>query len=169
MIRASLLAAAMLLPLSAQATVLYKSVAANGTVTFSDMPPASGARAMETRVLTSSGTPAVAPAAPPVAAAVNPLLALVDSDAAVAKANAQLDQAERELALARRELLSPRAGLHLAERRMTAADDARVEFFKRNVASARHALMELLRERRSQMVAAAGRNDGSPRYYVVAR
>jgi hypothetical protein len=155
-------------PLAAQATVLYKSVDANGTVMFSDIPPATGARVVETRVVTPSGTTAAAPTAPPAAAA-NPLLALVESDAALAKANAQLDQAERELALARRDLLSPRAGLHLVERRMTAADDARVEFFKRNVAAARHALMELLRDRRNQMVAAAGRNDGSPRYYVSAR
>lgn len=168
MMRAPLLALALLLPLAAQATVLYKSVDANGTVTFSDMPPASGARVLEARVITPSGSSVPAPTAAPAAAA-NPLLALVESDAALAKANAQLDQAERELALARRDLLAPRAGLHLVERRMTPADDARVEFFKRNVAAARHALMELLRDRRNQMVAAAGRNDGSPRYYVAAR
>ena len=168
--RAPMLALALLLPLAAQATVLYKSVDANGTVTFSDIPPATGARVVETRVMSPSGAVVPAPTTPPAAAAAaNPLLALVESDAALAKANAQLDQAERELALARRDLLSPRAGLQLTERRMTMADDARVEFFKRNVIAARHALMELLRDRRNQMVAAASRNDGSPRYYVSAR
>jgi hypothetical protein len=53
---------------------------------------------------------------------------------------------------------------------MTAADDARVEFFKRNVAAARHALMELLRDRRKQMVADAVRpGDGRPRIIAMGR
>ena len=110
--------------------------------------------------------PAPTPAGPP--PAVEPIAALVD-DPMLAQANARLDQAERELALARRDLWSPREGLRLATKRMTMADDARVEFFKRNVAAARYALMELLRDRRRQIVAEAPRpGDGMPRYYASA-
>ena len=172
MMRFCVVLSAVLLPFAAQAGVLYKSVDANGTVTFSDMPPASGTKVLETRNVTASGFASVAPAAPAssVAGAPEPMVNLFEMDPAVAKASAQLDQAERELAIARKELWSPREGLRLVQRRMTAADDARVEFFKRNVASARHALMELLRDRRRQMVADAVRpGDGRPRIIAMGR
>ena len=158
------------LPALSQAAVLYKSVDANGTVTFSDMPPAAGTRVLETRVVSPSGTSTAAPVnaagLPAQAPIADPMTLPLETDPMVAQANAKLDQAERELALARRELWSPRDGLRLVDRRMTSADDARVEFFKRNVAAARYALMELLRDRRSQMVASASAKDGMPRYYV---
>ena len=162
MLRSYVLAAALLLPFAAQATVLYKSIDANGTVSFSDMPPAAGTKVLETRTIGPSGfsAPATSTSQAP---APDPLATSFELDAALAKANAQLDQAERELALARRELWSPREGLRLVDRRMTAQDDARVEFFKRNVTAARHALLEIIRDRRNQMVAAAGARDGSPR------
>ena len=170
MLRASILALAFALPLAAQAGVLYKSVDANGTVTFSDLPPAAGTKVLETRNVTASGFASVAPALPAAAAAPEPMINLFEMDAAVAKASAQLDQAERELALARKELWSPRDGLRLVQRRMTAADDARVEFFKRNVATARHALMELLRDRRHQMAANPLQpGDGRPRIIAMGR
>ena len=172
MLRASIVAAVLALPFAAQAAVLYKSVDANGTVTFSDMPPAAGTKVLETRNVNASGFASVAPAAPAtaMAGAPEPMISLFEMDAAVAKASAQLDQAERELALARKELWSPRDGLRLVQRRMTIADDARVEFFKRNVASARHALMELLRDRRKQMVADAVQpGDGRPRIIAMGR
>lgn len=167
MLRHCVILFAALLPATAPAAVLYKSVDANGTVTFSDLPPAPGARVLEARVIAPSGSLQVAPPAP--AAAAEPLVLPLENDPMIAQANARLDQAERELALARRELLSPREGLRLAQNRMSAADDARVEFFKRNVAAARHSLMELLRDRRARMVAAASSRDGSPRYYVAGR
>jgi hypothetical protein len=162
MLRSLVLAATLFLPLAVQATVLYKSVDANGTVSFSDMPPAAGAKVLETRTIGPSGFSAPASSIPQ-APVTDPLATSFELDAALAKANAQLDQAERELALARRDLWSPREGLRLAERRMTSADDARVEFFKRNVIAARHALLEIVRDRRNQMVAAVSTRDGSPR------
>ena len=165
MVRLHALVLAAFLPLAAQAGVLYKSVDASGTVTFSDMPPPTGTKVLDTRVIGSAGYSAPAPAPAPIAA--EPMSVLGD-DPMLAQANARLDQAERELALARRELWSPRDGLRLVDRRMTMADDARVEFFKRNVAAARYALMELLRDKRRQLVAEAPRaGDGMPRYYAA--
>ena len=169
MLRACLLVVSTLLPLAAQANVLYKSVDAKGTVTFSDVPPDTGARILETRQIGSSGLPSVQPATPPSMPMGDPLSEL-EQDAALARANAQLDQAERALAMARRDLWSPREGLRLVDSRMTSMDEARVEFFKRNVAAARHYLLDLLRERRKQMVAeSANRGDGMPRVISMNR
>jgi hypothetical protein len=174
MLRLRALALVALLPLAAQAGMLYKSVDANGIVTFSDQPPPSGTKVLDTRVMGNAGYSAPAPAAPAPGAATaiissgDPMSALVD-DPMLAQANARLDQAERELAIARRDLWSAREGLRLVDKRMTLADDARVEFFKRNVATARYALMELLRDRRKQIAANPFQpGDGRPRIIAMS-
>jgi hypothetical protein len=127
----------------AHAGMLYKSIGPNGTVIFSDMPPGGDARIVEQRVIgtTSNGSPVTIGAASP--------LQLIDSDEAVQRANAQVDQAEHELALARRGTWSAHEGLRLVSTRPTMSDIERVEFYKRNLRSARQYLAELLRERQS--------------------
>ena len=134
----------------AHAGMLYKSIGPNGTIMFSDVPPAGDARILEQRVIaspggasggSSSGTPFTLAATGP--------LQLIDSDEAVQRANAQLDQAEHELALARRNTWSPNEGLRLATTRASLPDAERVEFYKRNLRSARQYLVELLRERQA--------------------
>jgi hypothetical protein len=128
------LALAALASLPAGAGVLYKS----------------DARVLETRVIGGNGS-----ASPQgTAAAMAQAAQLIDSDEALARANAKVDMAEHALAEARKELLSPREGLRLTATRMTPADDARVQFFKRDVLAARQALMDLLRERRLALAAA---------------
>ena len=138
---AALLLAGIFVP--AQAGMLYKSIGPNGTVMFSDTPPAGDARIVEQRVIgaLSSGSPVTLGAASP--------LQLIDSDEAVQRANAQVDQAEHELALARRSTWSAHEGLRLASTRPTMSDTERVEFYKRNLRSARQYLVELLRERQA--------------------
>lgn len=140
--RASGPIAALLLALAspgATAGVLYKSVDARGTVTFSDVPPPEGSRLVEQRIV-GSGSPA------------NGRPRVVDSpwgpfepDPLVEQANAKLDQAERAFALARRELWSVRDGLRLETRRRTPEDDARLRFFEREWREARRTLLELRR------------------------
>src|ERR1700693_3178699 len=102
---AALLASAMGLP--AASGELYKSIRADGTIIFSDVPP-----------------PARAP----------PIL---DDDAPVARADALVDLAEHAFALARRGLWSPKDGLHLSAARRSRGDMERVEFYKRDVLLAR--------------------------------
>ncbi|HUP96895.1 MAG TPA: DUF4124 domain-containing protein [Usitatibacter sp.] len=135
-----LLVAALALP--AHGAMLYKSVGANGTIMFSDVPPPADARLVEQRAISSLGS--VASAASGMLTSVTEL---IDADAAVARASAQVDLAEHALAAARRETWSPREGLQLSARRLTISDHERLEFFKRNVLAARQSLMELLRER----------------------
>jgi len=65
----------------------------------------------------------------------------------VARASQQVDLAEHALAVARQGLWSPRDGLHLRSPGRSAADEERLEFFKRGVLAARQALMDTLRER----------------------
>src|SRR2546430_1280810 len=104
---AALLVAIGILPATAavQAGILYKSVAANGTVEFSDIPPADGSRIVEQRVVKGAGA-AVDVATGPAMGTLSP-----DNDGELQRASVQLDQAEHALAVARRELWSPRDGL----------------------------------------------------------
>jgi hypothetical protein len=138
----------------ADAGVLYKSVDANGRVTFSDTPPPQGAKILEQREIRGNG--AVVASAPTTAFAVSP-----DFEADVQRANALVDQAERALALARRELWSPRDGLRLVSTRRTAEDDRRLAIAKKEVLLARQALLDVLRERKNTV-----REPGTP--YVLA-
>lgn len=141
--------AIVLMPATALGAVLYKSVAPNGTVIFSDVPPPPGARLVEQIVVTEGRATADA-GLPRVVGGAGPMLV---SDDAIAQANEQLDLAEHALALARRELWSPREGLRLGTRRMTRGDEERVEYYKKNVRIARRYLMELLQERRLALAA----------------
>lgn len=141
--RTLLVIAALLAAAPAGAGMLYKSVSADGRVMFSDMPPADGARIVSQREIGPGGT--IASAASRTLEALENLL---DADGAVARANSDVDMAEHALALARRELWSVRDGLRLKGTSRSLADEARLDFYKRNVLAARQALLELLRERR---------------------
>ncbi|HET7728422.1 MAG TPA: DUF4124 domain-containing protein [Usitatibacter sp.] len=152
--RAFLLIIALLACAPAMAGVLYKSVDANGILTFSDMPPGGEARILEMRI-TGPRPGRGEPGAPIVGNAMEEAAKLLDSDPLIAQANARIDLAEHALALARRELWSPRDGLRLASGRRDSAAEDRVAFCKRDVLLARQALLELLRERRAASTATA--------------
>jgi uncharacterized protein DUF4124 len=143
--RRVLLVAAALAAGPAGAGMLYKSVAPNGSVIFSDMPP-EGARVVEAREIRANGSLA-GTAANAASRAMAAMEGLFDADSAIARANSDVDLAEHALALARREMWSVRDGLRLQSTGRTIADEARLEFFKRNVRAARQALVELLHER----------------------
>jgi hypothetical protein len=125
------------------AGVLYKSVAPNGTVTFSDTPPEAGSKLVEQREVRSSGAIADMNSGPAMG------MVAADSDGELSRASAQLDQAEHALATARRDLWSPRDGLKLASLRRTRADDDRLAFYKKDVLLARQALLQVLKERQA--------------------
>ena len=134
-----------LLAVPAGANVLYKSVDANGTVTFSDVPPADGSRLLEQRML---GSPAAeAPGAPNApAAGLEEAFQMLDYDKALQQANERVDLAERALAQARAgHAATPRPGMNNAS--ISIADHERVEFYMRDLRAARQALMDLLRSR----------------------
>ena len=133
----------------AQAGMLYKSVGPNGTIMFSDVPPAGDARIVEQRVIPSYGSAGTTANGAPITVVAASPLQLLDADEAVQRANAQLDQAEHELALARRGTWSPHEGLRLATTRPSLSDAERVESQKRNLRAARQYLVELIRERQS--------------------
>jgi hypothetical protein len=130
--------------------VLYKSVDSNGSIVFSDVPPA-GAKLLDQRRLPDYGMGASNASA---RTAGMPLYEFPEYDADLARANERVDLAEHALALARQGLWSTRDGLQLAASRMTPADEARVEHFKKGVKIARQELLNLLRERQ---VTSAGR------------
>lgn len=138
---AALLASIIALP--AASGVLYKSIGANGTVIFSDVPPPSDARIVEQLRIPDSGSSG----APSTVGM--PVYEFPEYDAALARANEQVDIAEHALAISRRGLWSPRDGLQMVGARMTQADEARVEFFKKDVKIVCQQLMDLLRERQS--------------------
>lgn len=143
----ALCAALLLAPaLPAGADILYKSVDANGAVMFSDTPPSNGARIVEQRVISNPYSPA-SPAAAAPASSLDQVYELIDADAALARANARVDQAEHALALARNGAAARTEGLRLATARPTAADDERIEFYKRDLKIARRELVEILRSR----------------------
>lgn len=131
---------------AAHAAILYKSIGPNGVVQFSDTPPEKGVIVEQRKI---GDPPSMAPnAVSPVGA-----LALLSvggvgdgaaDDADLARANAQLDLAEHALALARRSTWSARDGLRLQGSDRSMADDARIEFYKRNLSSARQNLLNVL-------------------------
>lgn len=146
---------------AAQASVLYKSVSANGVVTFSDTPP-DNAQRVERIPMAFQGSPATgAYSSPGSSAAGAPIYGnsapvavarfdeLKTMDVAVSDANARVDHAENALAAARRGTWSPHDGLRLAGARATVDDVARVEAIKRDVLLARQTLLETLRSRNS--------------------
>jgi len=135
-----------LLAMPAGANVLYKSVDANGTVTFSDVPPPEGSRLLEQRILGAPGYAVEAPAAAP-PNGLEEAFQMLDYDAALREANERVDLAERALASARaghatttRPGLNPVGGL-------ATPDVERIEFYKKDLRMARLALADLLRSR----------------------
>jgi hypothetical protein len=132
----------------AGATVLYKSVAPNGVVMFSDTPPDNTDR-VERIPMTFSGPSSgyTSSGAAPVQVAAARFDELKSFDQAVAEANARVDQAEAALAAARRSTLSPLEGLRLAANRPGPDDASRVESARRDVLLARQSLLETLRAR----------------------
>lgn len=127
------------------ASVLYKSVDANGTVTFSDIPPPEGSRLVEQRTFGSLPPEnGAAPNAP--AAGLEEAFQMLDYDKALQQANERVDLAERALAQARAgHATTPRPGLNNAS--ISIADHERAEFYMRDLRAARQALMDLLRNR----------------------
>ena len=159
-ILASLLLAA---ALPASAGTLYKSVAQDGSLIFSDVPPPAGAKIIEQKVIAVNG--ALKDATDNAATrAMGALQDMFDGDGALSKANADVDMAEHALALARRDLWSVRDGLRIKPTAKTAEDDKRLEYFKKNLLAARQALLDLVREKR---YAEAHREPGMP--YVASR
>jgi|SRR5688572_17135756 hypothetical protein len=132
----------------AGASVLYKSVDANGNVTFSDMPPPEGSRLVEQRAIGTVPAPTEStpntPNAP--AAGLEEAFQMLDYDKALAHANQRVDLAERALAQARAgHATTPRPGMNHAS--ISIADHERVDFYMRDLRAARQALMDLLRSR----------------------
>jgi len=163
---AVLLAAAFVAPVSA--SVLYKSVDANGTVTFSDVPPPDGTRILEQRALGTSASGAAtyfAPAPRATPTGLEEAFQMLDYDKALAEANARVDMAERGLAMARAaHATTSRPGLVRAT--LTLADHERVAFFKRDLKIARQQLMDVLRSR--QLASGRPLQPGAPRPLQVA-
>jgi hypothetical protein len=148
--RVVLAALALAVPCTAGAGVLYKSVAADGSIMFSDTPPPASARIVEQRVIADNGTVASA-ASSAAARTLGAIETLFDSDAALSQANERIDMAEHALAEARRSLWSYRDGLRLKATSRAAGEDKRIESLKHDVLAARQQLLDLLRERRAQV------------------
>jgi len=140
-----------LLAAPASATVLYKSVDPNGTVTFSDVPPPSGSVLLDSRAIAPQSQPqpqlpGSEAELPRSASAMEDAFQMLDYDVALREANERVNMAERALALARSEhARTLRPGLVSAG--MPLADAERIEFHKRDLRMARAALMDLLRSR----------------------
>lgn len=143
---AALACLAFALAAPAAASVLYKSVDPNGTITFSDMPPPEGSVLLEQRAIGLSGSSAEL--APPLSAtAMEEAYQMIDSDQALREANERVDLAENALARARAgHAPTPRPGLVHAGG-LSLADAGRIEFHKRDLHVARRALIDLLRSR----------------------
>lgn len=92
----------------------------------------------------------------------------LSADDEVMRANARVDLAEHALALARRNTWSTRDGVVLQPSRRTLADIQRIEFYRRDVIWARHALVGLLRQRRYQEAAQAAAEAESPQRIKVS-
>jgi hypothetical protein len=132
------------------AGMLYKSVGPDGTIMFSDVPPAGDARIVEQRVIPSyGGSSGVSSGGAPIALVAASPLQLLDSDEAVQRANAEVDHAEHALALARRGTWSANEGLRLPATRTSLQDAQQVEFYKRNLRASRQRLVDVLHDRQS--------------------
>lgn len=140
-----------LVPSAASATVLYKSVGANGVVEFSDTPPEG-----KPSTIIQSGSSTRSSAAGTAGAAGSAGMPIYE-DGALARANAELDLAEHALAEALRAIGSPLAGLRLSTGRATAADLQRIAFYRRNVQLARTNLLEMLHARGPALTTVASR------------
>jgi hypothetical protein len=140
------------------AAVLYKSVDSNGTIQFSDLPPANAAGEVKKLQIPGGSS---SPPMPMLAQGPADEAKIREMDAAVQNASAQVDLAEHALALARRPMWSEPEPGKLTAVRMTLADAERIEFYKQSVKIARLTLCELLQVKRSsavreEMTASAG-------------
>jgi hypothetical protein len=136
---------------SAGAAVLYKSVAANGVIQFSDTRP-ENARIVEERAIPDMPSPGKAIFSQGLLSEAfeNPLQTIADGtepDTVLARANSQVDLAEHALALARRSMWRELEGLRLRSEMKSTTDEDRVAFYQRNLKIARANLMEALRRR----------------------
>lgn len=111
------------LALPAGAGGVYRTLSADGSVLFTDVPPL-------------SDTPAMAQ---PGSAA--------DEDALLAQANTKVDLAEHAFAIARDGSSSPRDGLRMTILRQTRGDRQRAAFYMKDLMAARARLLQLRRER----------------------
>jgi hypothetical protein len=125
--------------------MLYKSVSPNGTIVFSDLPPADGARVVEQRVISDTGMPRNATAA----ANTSPLVGVLEYDSEIARANAQVDLAEHALALARQGTWSPSDGMRIQSPRRSRDDERRIDYYRKGLIIARQQLMDVIGERRA--------------------
>jgi hypothetical protein len=119
---------------------IFKSVDREGKITFSDIPVDG---AVKTQLIASSegANPAVGENAPV-------YLALLDGfDESVRQANARVDLAEHSLAMARRSMIAAEDTHGLRHARPTEADARLIEFYKRDVATARKSLAKVLQQR----------------------
>jgi hypothetical protein len=130
-----LLAAGLALAVPASAATLYKSVAPDGSIEFSNVRPEGRTQVVE---LAPSSDPF--PAAPPAAVGVP----LDENDPAVIAADERLDLAEHQFALARRSTWTEHDGLHLAAKPRTLADVKRVQYYDRLLSAAHTALIEAI-------------------------
>lgn len=136
----------------AQATILYKSIAANGVIQFSDTPP-ENAHVVEARRIAEpprAGQTFASGGSGLIEAFENPLQTVADgteNDAPLARANAQVDLAEHALALARRDLWRQIEGLRLQATERSRMDEERIAFYRKSLAAARSNLMAALRQR----------------------
>ena len=151
---ATALALVTLAPSFAHPGMLYKSVDANGVMTFSDTP-LPGARIIEEKVVASSGAGLSQPTSAVTTAFVNAEQMLL-LDPEIAHANRNVDLAERELAEARRALCPLFEGARLRPTRLSLDDDARLEPYRRSLKIARQQLAEILRDRRIAAAPAPG-------------
>ncbi|MBC8022409.1 MAG: DUF4124 domain-containing protein [Burkholderiales bacterium] len=149
----------------AGATVLYKSVDANGVVQFSDLPPERGVEAKKIVVPEStSAVPGAIRSAEGVATAPPRVEQNYLGDEAVQRASLLVDMAERALAVARRPIWEVADPMKLEGPKMTGADRERVEYYRKNLKVAQQKLADLLRGKllaEAQIMTAAA---GAPVY-----
>lgn len=129
--------------LPAGGSTLYKSVGPDGSLQFSDQPPADG-RLIERVEVAESGR-LVAPSEVTIGMPREERDRLVSST--VARANDELNSAEHALALARRAVYSDSIPRGLVTVRPTTPDLDRIALCKTRVAAARQALLRALKTR----------------------
>ncbi len=130
---------------TAPAAVLYKSVAANGTVEFSDLAPEKGRNVERIRIRDSASSESPAP----LASGPSREEQSRDTDAAVSRASVQLDLAEHALAEARRSVSNDFDALHMVvQRPMSRENQEHLSFYKKDVLLARAQLLEVLKDKR---------------------
>lgn len=137
---------------SVSAASLYKSIARDGGITYSDAPQAGAITVEEIVIARGASGPgtdrkAVLLAPPSAAAYSDPRS---QADTRISRANADLDTAEYALAQARRPLWAVKKGLINADLRMSSdVDYTQIDILKSDVAAARRALVEAINQRNS--------------------